>query len=122
MGHSYKDLIVWQKAVAMVTDVYRTTQTFPREETYGLSSQLRRSAVSVASNISEGQGRLSKREFRQFLGQARGSLIEMETQVVIFANLGYVSQDTLGRLMTVSGEVARLLQGLMKSIQPSELD
>ena len=70
MGHSYKDLIVWQKAVAMVTDVYRTTQTFPREETYGLTSQLRRSAVSVASNIAEGQGRLSKREFRQFLGQA----------------------------------------------------
>jgi len=103
----------------MVTDVYRATQTFPKDETYGLSSQLRRSAVSVASNIAEGQGRLSKREFRQFLGQARGSLIEMETQVVIGANLGYVSQDTLGRLMTVSGEVSRL-HGLMQSIQPPE--
>ena len=91
MGHSYKDLIVWQKAVAMVTDVYRATQSFPKDETYGLSSQLRRSAVSVASNIAEGQGRLSKREFRQFLSQAHGSLIEMETQVVIGANLGYVS-------------------------------
>jgi four helix bundle protein len=122
MGHSYKDLIVWQKAVAMVTDVYRATRTFPKDETFGLSSQLRRSAVSVASNIAEGQGSLSKGEFRQFLGQARGSLIEMETQVVIGANLGYVSQDTLGRLMTASGEVGRLLQGLMKSIQPSELD
>ena len=122
MGHSYKDLIVWQKAVAMVTDVYRATQSFPKDETYGLSSQLRRSAVSVASNIAEGQGRLSKREFRQFLSQARGSLIEMETQVVIGANLGYVSQDTLRSLMAVSGEVSRLLHGLMKSIQPSELD
>jgi four helix bundle protein len=120
MGHSYKDLIVWQKAVAMVTDVYRATQSFPKDETYGLSSQLRRSAVSVASNIAEGQGRLSKREFRQFLGQARGSLIEMETQVVIGANLGYVTQDTLGRLMTVSGEVSRLLHGLMQSIQLPE--
>ena len=115
MGHSYKDLIVWQKAVAMVTDVYRAALTFPKDETYGLSSQLRRSAVSVASNIAEGQGRLSK---GQFLGQARGSLIEMETQVLIGANLGYVPQDTLARLMTVSGEVSRLLHGLMQSIQP----
>jgi four helix bundle protein len=120
MGHSYKELIVWQKAVAMVTDVYRATQTFPKDETYGLSSQLRRSAVSVASSIAEGQGRLSKREFRQFLGQARGSLVEMETQVMIGANLGYVSQDCLCRLLTVSGEVSRLLHGLMQSIQPPE--
>ena len=63
MGHSYKDLIVWQKAVAMVTDVYRATQSFPKDETYGLSSQLRRSAVSVASNIAEGQGRLQRESF-----------------------------------------------------------
>ncbi len=80
MGHSYRDLIVWQKAIAMVTDIYRATQNFPRQETYGLTSQIRRSAVSVASNIAEGQGRLSRREFRQFLGVARGSLVEMETQ------------------------------------------
>jgi four helix bundle protein len=99
MGHSYKDLIVWQKAVAMVTDVYRATRTFPKDETFGLSSQLRRSAVSVASNIAEGQGRLSKGEFRQFLGQARGSLIEMETQVLIGAILGYVPQDTLAHAL-----------------------
>jgi four helix bundle protein len=79
MGHCYRDLIVWQKAISMVTEVYRSTHTFPREETYGLTSQLRRSAVSVASNIAEGQGRLSRKEFRQFLGQVRGSLIEMET-------------------------------------------
>ncbi len=63
MGHSYKDLIVWQKAVAMVTDVCRATQSFPKDETYGLSSQLRRSAVSVASNIAEGQGRLQRESF-----------------------------------------------------------
>src|SRR5258708_30355000 len=80
MGHSYRDLIVWQKAIAMVTDIYRATQNFPRQETYGLTSQIRRSAGSVASNIAEGQGRLSRREFRQFLGVARGSLGEMETQ------------------------------------------
>jgi four helix bundle protein len=71
MGCSYRDLIVWQKATTKVTEIYRATQGFPREEMFGLTSQLKRSAVSVASNIAEGQGRLSKGEFRQFLGQAR---------------------------------------------------
>ncbi len=118
MGHSYKELIVWQKAIAMVTEVYRNTQMFPKQETYGLTSQVRRSAVSVASNIAEGQGRLSRREFRHFLGTARGSLIEMETQIVIAGNLGYLSQANVQTLMTQSGEVSRLLHGLMQSIQP----
>ena|SRR6185312_16725328 len=95
MGCSYRDLIVWQKATAMVTDIYRSTQHFPREEMFGLTSQLRRSAVSVASNIAEGQGRLSKGEFRHFLGQARGSLIELETQVFIGGNPG-VSESRSG--------------------------
>ncbi len=118
MSHSYKDLIVWQKAITMVTEVYRATQSFPRNETYGLTSQLRRSAVSVASNIAEGQGRISKLEFRQFLGIARGSLLEMETQIVIADNLGYISRDTVGRQAASSGEVSRLLHGLMQSLQP----
>lgn len=121
MGHSYKDLIVWQRAITLVTEVYLATQSFPREELYGLTSQLRRSAVSVASNIAEGQGRISKAEFRQFLGVARGSLIEMETQLVIANNLGYVSRDTADRLAARSGEVSRLLHGLMQSIQPHEV-
>ena len=103
MGHSYRDLIVWQKAIAMVTDNYQSTQSFPRQETYGLTSQLRRSAVSVASNIAEGQGRLSKREFHHFLGVARGSLIEMETQVVIGENLGYLSEAEARRLAGLGG-------------------
>ena len=91
MGCQYRALIVWQKATNMVTEIYRATQTFPREEMFGLTSQLRRSSVSVASNIAEGQGRLSKGEFRQFLGHARGSLIEMETQILIAGNLGYLT-------------------------------
>ncbi len=74
---------------------------------------MRRSAVSVASNIAEGQGRISKPEFRQFLGMARGSLIEMETQVVIARNLGYISRDRVDRLAVNSGEVSRLLHGLI---------
>jgi four helix bundle protein len=119
MGCSYRDLIVWQKAIAMVTEVYRSTHCFPREETYGLTSQLRRAAVSVASNIAEGQGRLSRREFRQFLGQARGSLIEMETQVVIAGNLGYLAPETSKLLMDRSGEVSRLLHRLIESLQTS---
>ena len=87
---------------------------------FGLTSQLRRSAVSVASNIAEGQGRLSKGEFRQFLGQARGSLVEMETQIVIAANLGFLNSKTVTELMDRSGEVSRLLHGLIKSPQPVE--
>lgn len=119
MGHSYRDLIVWQKANGMMTEVYKSTCNFPREEVHGLTSQLRRSAVSVASNIAEGQGRLSKKEFRQFLGQARGSLIEMETQIVIAGNLGYFSTETVRLLTDHSGEVSWLLHRLIQSLEPA---
>jgi four helix bundle protein len=121
MAHSYKNLIAWQKAVAMVSDIYRATQSFPRHETYGLTSQIRRSAVSAASNIAEGQGRLSKREFHHFLGIARGSLIEMETQMVIAENLGYLSKAEATQLADASGEVSRLLHGLMQALRGSPL-
>lgn len=79
----------------MVTKIYRATHGFPREEMFGLTNQLRRAAISIACNIAEGQGRLSRREFQQFLGQARGSLIEMETQIVIAGNLGYLARETV---------------------------
>jgi len=118
MSHSYRDLIVWNKALEMVTEVYRATRTFPREETYGLCSQLRRAAVSVPSNIAEGQGKLSKGEFRQFLGHARGSLLEMETQIIIARNLGYLTEATLKELEKRSGEVSRLLHRLMQAMAP----
>lgn len=118
MGCSYRDLIVWQKATAMVTGIYRATRRFPREESFGLTSQLRQSAVSVPSNIAEGQGRLSKGEFRQFLGQARRSLIEMETQMVIAGNLGFLDSKAVEELIDRSGEVSRRLHGLIKSLQP----
>ena len=86
----------------------------------GLTSQLRRSAESVASSIAQGQGRLSMGECRQFLGPARGSLIEMETQLVIPGNLGFLSSNTIAAWIDLSGEVSRLLPGLMKSLQPAE--
>ena len=76
---SYRDLVAWQKAMALVTNVYRYTEPFPKAEIYGLASQLRRAAVSIPSNIAEGQGRASTGEFKQFLGHARGSLLEVET-------------------------------------------
>jgi four helix bundle protein len=88
---SYRDLVVWKKSMALVLDVYRSTQSFPRTETYGLVSQLRRAAVSVPSNIAEGQARLTTGEFKQFLGQARGSLVEVETQIAIARELGYLA-------------------------------
>jgi four helix bundle protein len=81
MADSHKDLIVWQKAMALVTDVYASTAAFPRQEMYGLTNQLRRAAVSVPSNIAEGKGRLSKREYVQFLSRARGSLLELDKAV-----------------------------------------
>jgi four helix bundle protein len=114
MKHGYKELIVWQKAIGMVTEVYRITATFPREELYGLCSQIRRSSVSVPSNIAEGQGRLSRGEFRQFLGVPKGSLHELETQLIIARELGYI--DTTNPIFDRKNEVARLLNGLLNSL------
>jgi len=110
----YKELIVWQKAMKMVTEVYLATQTFPKEELYGLVSQMRRAAVSIPSNIAEGQGRRSRGEFRQFVGIARGSLAELETQIEIAKNLGYLSRaHTIDEPLA---EVGKLLTGLSKSL------
>jgi four helix bundle protein len=89
----YQELIAWQKAIALVTEIYSATKSFPRDELYGLISQLRRAAVSVASNIAEGQGRATRGESVQFLGHARGSLCEIETQIVIATNLHYLAPD-----------------------------
>lgn len=113
---NYKDLIVWQKAMDLVSDVYRVTANFPREEVYGLTNQLRRSAVSVPSNIAEGQGRATKGEFIQFLCHSRGSLLELETQVLIASSLGYLNTQQQQVLQTNVTEVARMLNGLLSSL------
>src|SRR5262245_3985256 len=114
---SYRDLVVWQEAVSMVTSVYEATRVFPREETYGLTGQIRRSAVSVPSNIAEGQGRHSPGEFTQFLGHARGSLFELETQLVIAGNLGYLTQEQSSDLNAKTARIARLLNALLSSLK-----
>ena len=113
---SYRELVVWQKAMELVSEVYAITRAFPREEIYGLTSQLRRCAVSIPSNIAEGQGRATKGEFIQFLCHARGSLFELETQIVIACRLGYVSEESERRLSSKITEVARILNGLLTSL------
>ena len=114
MKQDFRQLIVWQKAMTLVTDIYRATQSFPGDERFGLTSQLRRAAVSVPSNIAEGQGRLTLGEFRQFLGHAKGSLCEVETQLLIAQNLGYIPAPH--SLLDSLHEVARLLNGLLNSL------
>jgi four helix bundle protein len=116
LGRSYKDLVAWQKSMELVTAVYRATTIFPKDELFGITSQLRRAAVSIPSNIAEGQGRLSEKEFRHFLGQARGSLMEVETQLQIAENLGYLLSDDKNRLMAACAEVGRILNGLLTSV------
>ena len=108
---------MWQKAKTLAGDVYRATDSFPSNEIYGLTSQMRRAAVSVASNIAEGQGRLTKGEFLQFLGLSRGSLLELETQVEIASDLHYLNADEAVSLGVKTTEVRRLLNGLIDSLR-----
>jgi four helix bundle protein len=117
MSGTYKDLEAWQCAMALVLEIYRSTAKFPREEMFGLTSQLRRAAVSVASNIAEGKGRFSDRELSQFLAVARGSVFEIETQIAIASGLGLVAKPQSQELLKRCGEVGRLLNGLIRSVR-----
>jgi four helix bundle protein len=113
---SYRELIVWQKAMALARHVYALSQELPKSEAYGLLSQIRRSAVSVPSNIAEGHGRLTDSQFRHFLGNARGSLYEMQTQLELAGDLGYFDEQQLKELMDQGWEVARLINGLISAL------
>ena len=115
MAQHYRDLLAWQKAMKLVTHVYEITKTFPDDEKFGLVSQIRRCAVSVPSNIAEGQARNSKGEFLQFLRIARGSTAELTTQLLISENLGYLT-DSKNTIEMVE-EVGRILSGLIKSLR-----
>ncbi len=114
---SYRDLLAWQKAMELITQIYRVSQKFPSEELYGIVSQMRRAAISIPSNIAEGQGRLTKGEFIQFLGIARGSLLELETQILVAQNLNYLDEPTLKNLLELTSEVGRLVNGLLGAIK-----
>ena len=117
MGNSFRDLTVWQRAIELTTCVYEISAAFPKSEIYGLTSQMRRAAISVASNIAEGSGRGSKKEFRQFLSMARGSNCELQTQLVIAARLGLTTSDRLAKAESLSHEVGRMLNGLVQSLK-----
>ena len=110
---TYRDLKVWQKAIELVLLVYGLTKSFPKEETYGLISQMRRCAVSMPSNIAEGKGRSSRKDMNVFLCHARGSVHELETQLLIAEKLGYVKQVEAASAMARISEVARMLNGLI---------
>jgi len=116
---SHRDLIVWQKAMDLVEVVYSVTYSFPKEETYALTSQIRRAVVSVPANIAEGQGRRLSKEFLYFLANARGSLLELDTHLEIAVRLRYLHQDKYSGLKNRLDEVARILNGLMRSVETS---
>jgi four helix bundle protein len=113
----YKELLVWQRAMELVALVYSLTKEFPAEEKFGLVSQLRRAAVSIPSNIAEGQGWFTTGEFKQFLGHARGSLFEVETQLALAERLDFIETGMLSKAEALSGEVGRMLNGLVRSLQ-----
>src|SRR5947209_4599857 len=113
---SYRDLIAWQKAMILARRVYKVTETLPRREAFGMTDQMRRASVSVASNIAEGYGRLTDLQFRHFLGNARGSLFELQTQMELAIDLGYVEKEMGRELFEQGSEVARILNGLLRSL------
>ena len=115
--HSFRDLQVWRKSMDLTMAVYRLTQAFPREEAFGLTSQLRRSSISIPSNIAEGQGRLNTREFKQFLGIARGSVCEVQTQLEIARRLNYGNPQLLTTAEDLSHEIGRMIYVILGKLK-----
>jgi four helix bundle protein len=116
MPQNVQDLTVWQRAMDLTVCVYRLTRSFPRQETYGLTSQLRRASVSVASNIAEGRGRLNSAEFRQFLGIALGSTFEIKTQLIVAKRLDMGSAATIDEATALSEEVSKMLTSFIQKL------
>ncbi len=117
MLKSYKDLKVWQRTYEFCLEVYRVSKTFPREEVYGLTSQIRRAALSVPCNIAEGYGRKTKKEYIQALYIAYGSQCELETQIRLSGDLGYLKREDLERLKSTLGDTERMLKALIRSLE-----
>jgi four helix bundle protein len=116
MAQDYHDLIVWRKAIDLTVSIYKLTQSFPKNETYGLTSQMRRASISVASNIAEGRGRLNVAEFRQFLGLAQGSIFELKTQLLIARDLGFTSAESSREAEDLSNEVSKILRTFIERL------
>jgi four helix bundle protein len=113
-ARSFRELVVWRRSIQLAASVYRLTRMFPKDEMYGLTSQIRRSAVSVPSNIAEGQGRLSTGEFRQFLGIARGSNFELQTQLEIARTLEFGSSELINEAEGLSHEVGKMIHAIIE--------
>jgi len=113
---SYEELIVWQKAMDLVAEVYRIVKLLPKEEIYALSDQMRRAAVSIPSNIAEGQVRKSSKEFANFLSVARGSNAELHTQLLICQRLQYITQENILKALTLSEEVAKMIVSMLQKL------
>ena len=113
---SHRDLIAWQKAMNLAENVYDLTRAFPKEEIYGLTNQIRRCVVSIPANIAEGQGRRSKKEFQQFLGHARGSLLGLDTHLELALRFGYINSESYQNLLPQIQETGRLVNGLLRSL------
>jgi four helix bundle protein len=116
MAQDYRDLVVWQRAIELTVCVYQLTGSFPKDEVYGPIPQLRRAAVSVASNIAEGRGRLNVGEFRQFLGLAQGSIYELQTQLLVARKLGMGSDDLLNGAEVLSNEISKRLGAFIQTL------
>ncbi len=114
---SYKELLVWQKSMLLVTEIYDITKSFPEEEKFGLTSQMCRSSVSIPSNIAEGWGRFSRKNYIQFLRVARGSLFELETQLLIAKELKYIKINTVSELENLIIEISKMLNSLIKKLE-----
>jgi four helix bundle protein len=113
---SYRNLVVWQRSIELTVAIYKLTRSFPREETFGLASQLRRASVSIASNIAEGYGRGSKGEYRNFLGMARGSALEVQTQLVIAREIGLGHPGEVTDAEMLSDEAGKMLWAMMQKL------
>jgi four helix bundle protein len=113
---SYRQLEIWQKSLGLVTEIYEISSTFPKGEIFGLTSQIRRAAISVPANIAEGWGRKLTKEFIHFLRIARGSLLEFETHLMIAQNLGYIEAQLLDEMLAKSEEINKMVNGLISSL------
>ena len=116
MAESYRDVIAWQKSMTLVTEVYRVSANFPQREMYGLTRQVRKAAVSVPSNIAEGKGRQTKKDYLQFLYRARGSSLEVQTQLEIARNLEFLDASALESIIEQAAEAGRVLNGLISNV------
>ena len=117
---SYKDLLVWQKGIVLVKMIYQLTQHSPEAEKFGLVSQMRRAAVSIPSNIAEGQSRRARREFIQFLSHSEGSVAELETQIIIGIELGYCTRPQTEEITNLTTELSKMLDSLRRKLEVME--